>query len=153
IRFFQSLNLRLFAARIPTRPFPRQDFSMLRTRLLAAVALPLFVPLLARPADPPPVINVWPKAAPGEKGDLGEEKNTPTQGRDAVTSITNVSTPTLTIYRPAREKNTGAAVVIAPGGGYTNLAWEHEGTMVGEWLQSVGVTGVLLKYRVPRRAD
>jgi gluconolactonase len=43
--------------------------------------------------------------------------------------------------------------VIAPGGGYNNLAWEHEGTMVGEWLKSLGVTGVLLKYRVPRRPD
>lgn len=112
----------------------------------------LFVPLLAS-ADPLPVLNVWPKAVPGEKGDLGEEKQTKAKGRDAITSLTNVSTPTLTIYRPAKGKDTGAAIIIAPGGGYTNLAWEHEGTMVGEWLQSIGVTGVLLKYRVPRRAD
>src|SRR5262249_56071481 len=47
----------------------------------------------------------------------------------------------------------GTGVGIARGGGYNNLAWEHEGTMVGEWLKSVGVTGVLLKYRVPRRPD
>src|SRR5262245_57159829 len=126
---------------------------MLRTRLLAVVALPILLPLLARAADPLPTPGVWPKAAPGEKGDLGAEKQTNAKGRDAITSITNVSTPTLTIYRPAKEKNTGAAIVIAPGGGYNVLAWEHEGTMVGEWLQSIGVTGVLLKYRVPRRAD
>lgn len=120
-------------------------------RRLSLFAL-LLAPLLARAADPLPVLDVWPKGAPGEKGDLGDEK--PTTGKSGgVTSITNVSKPTLTIYRPAKEKNTGAAVVIAPGGGYNVLAWEHEGTMVGEWLQSVGVTGVVLKYRVPRRAD
>lgn len=121
-------------------------------RTLSLLALLLF-PLLASSADPLPVLNVWPKAAPGEKGDLGDEKHTKAKGRDVVTSITNVSTPTLTIYRPAKDKNTGAAIVVAPGGGYNVLAWEHEGTMVGEWLQSIGVTGVVLKYRVPRRAD
>ena len=121
-------------------------------RRLSLFAL-LLAPLLARAADPLPVLDVWPKGAPGEKLDIGDEKVTTAKGRDAITSITNVSKPTLTIYRPAKEKNTGAAVVIAPGGGYNNLAWEHEGTMVGEWLQSIGVTGVLVKYRVPRRAD
>jgi gluconolactonase len=126
---------------------------MFRIRLGIVFALTALVPLLARSADPPPVLNVWPKVAPGEKVDIGEEKATPAKGRDAITSITNVSKPTLTIYRPTKEKNTGCAVVIAPGGGYNVLAWEHEGTMVGEWLQSIGVTGVLLKYRVPRRAD
>jgi gluconolactonase len=119
-------------------------------RTLSCLAL-LVVPLLASSADPLPVLAIWPKAVPGEKGGLGEEKQTKAKGRDAITSITNVSTPTLTLYRPAKDKDTGAAIIIAPGGGYNNLAWEHEGTMVGEWLQSVGVTGVLLKYRVPRR--
>ena len=122
-------------------------------RSLGLLALLACVAAHARGADPLPVLDVWPKAVPGEKGDLGGEKATPAKGRDAITSITNVSKPTLTIYRPAKDKNTGAAVVIAPGGGYNVLAWEHEGTMVGEWLQSIGVTGVLLKYRVPRRAD
>jgi gluconolactonase len=126
---------------------------MLRTRLFAALAFLLLLPLLVRSADPGPALAVWPKGAPGEKGNIGDEKHTTAKGRDAVVSITNVSTPTLTVYRPAKDKNTGAAVVVAPGGGYTNLAWEHEGTMVGEWLQSIGVTGVVLKYRVPRRAD
>ena len=117
---------------------------MFRTRLLAALALPILLPLLARSADAPlPALGLWPKAVPGEKGNLGDEKQTLAKGRNAVVSITNVSTPTLTVYRPAKDKNTGCAVVIAPGGGYTNLAWEHEGTMVGEWLQSIGVTGVL----------
>ena len=120
-------------------------------RALSLFAL-LLVPLLAHAADPLPVLDVWPKAAPGEKGDIGAEKATTGKG-GWVVSITNVSKPTLTVYRPAKDNNTGAAVVVAPGGGYNNLAWEHEGTMVGEWLQSVGVTAVVLKYRVPRRAD
>jgi gluconolactonase len=126
---------------------------MFRIRCLAVCALTALLPILARSADPLPVLDVWPKTAPGEKGDIGEEKPTPAKGRDAIVSITNVSKPTLTLYRPSKEKNTGVAVVVAPGGGYTNLAWEHEGTMVGEWLQSIGVTGVVLKYRVPRRPD
>ncbi|HEY1186394.1 MAG TPA: SMP-30/gluconolactonase/LRE family protein [Gemmata sp.] len=124
---------------------------MFRLRSLSALTVALLVPLLARCAEPLPVVAVWPQGAPGEKADIGEERATPAKGRDAITSVTNVSKPTLTIYKPAKNKGTGAAVVVAPGGGYNVLAWEHEGTMVGEWLQSIGVTGVVLKYRVPRR--
>src|SRR5207249_774977 len=61
--------------------------------------------------------------------------------------------PTITIYRPAKEKDTGAAVLICPGGGYWNLFWELEGEEVAAWLNSLGVTGIILKYRVPRRPD
>src|SRR4029077_5737538 len=68
-----------------------------------------------------------------------------------VIKLTNVSDPTITIYRAPREKNTGAAVVAFPGGGYSILAMDLEGTEVCEWLNSIGVTGVLLKYRVPKR--
>ncbi|MFM8273885.1 MAG: SMP-30/gluconolactonase/LRE family protein [Gemmata sp.] len=125
---------------------------MFRYRLLAAFALAALVPLMARSADPLPVLDVWPKGAPGEKGNVGEEKQTVGKS-GGVTSITNVSKPTLTVYAPAKDKSTGAAVIVAPGGGYNNLAWEHEGTMVGEWLRSIGVTAVVLKYRVPRRPD
>jgi acetyl esterase/lipase len=67
--------------------------------------------------------------------------------------LTNVTNPTMTVYRPAKEKDTGAAVVICPGGGYWNLYWELEGEEVAIWLNSLGVTGVILKYRVPRRPD
>src|SRR5437764_14569759 len=67
--------------------------------------------------------------------------------------VTNVSKPTLTIYRPAKDKDTGAAVLICPGGGYWNLYWQLEGEEVAAWLTAQGVTGILLKYRVPRRPD
>jgi acetyl esterase/lipase len=67
--------------------------------------------------------------------------------------VTNVTTPALTVYRPATDRDTGAAVVVCPGGGYWNLYWELEGEEVAAWLNSIGVTGAVLKYRVPRRPD
>src|SRR5438046_10605949 len=66
---------------------------------------------------------------------------------------TDVTKPTLTIYRPAKEKETGTAMLICPGGGYWNLYWQLEGEEVAAWLNSLGVTGIILKYRVPRRPD
>ena len=66
--------------------------------------------------------------------------------------LTDVGNPTITVYLPPKEKNTGAAVLVFPGGGYSILAYDLEGTEVCEWLNSIGVTGVLLKYRVPARA-
>jgi acetyl esterase/lipase len=111
--------------------------------LLAAVSL-------ARTAEKPEVLDVWPGKAPGETKAIAEEKMEKSKG---VTRISNVSKPTLTIFRPAKDKDTGAAVIVCPGGGYNILAWDLEGTEVAEWLNSIGVTGIVLKYRVPRRPD
>jgi acetyl esterase/lipase len=72
-------------------------------------------------------------------------------GGKRVVRIGNVSTPTITLYRPPQDKDTGVAVVVCPGGGYEILALDLEGTEVCHWLNSVGVTAVLLKYRVPAR--
>jgi acetyl esterase/lipase len=101
-------------------------------------------------ADKPLVLDVWPGKVPGETKEIGPEKLT---GKQGSSQLTDVSKPTLTVYRPAKDKDTGVAVVIAPGGGYRFLAWDHEGVDVARWLNSIGVTGVLLKYRVPRRPD
>jgi acetyl esterase/lipase len=60
----------------------------------------------------------------------------------------NVSNPTIKIYSPTKN-NTGAAVIVFPGGGYTKVAVELEGSEICQWLASIGVTGILLKYRVP----
>jgi acetyl esterase/lipase len=106
-------------------------------------------------AESPP-IRLWTGAAPGEKGGLGPERDTTTPkdnliaGRPVI-RLGNVSDPTITVYRPDAGKDTGAAVVVCPGGGYYILAMDLEGTEVCQWLNSVGVTGVLLKYRVPQR--
>jgi acetyl esterase/lipase len=104
----------------------------------------------------PPPIRIWPGTAPGEKGNFGveQEVSKPTDGPVAgkqVYRLGNVSDPTITVYRPAADKDTGAAVLVCPGGGYYILAYDLEGSEVCEWLNSIGVTGVLLKYRVPRR--
>ena len=101
-------------------------------------------------------MSLWPKGAPGEKGDIGVERDMtkPSDGLSGgkqVVRIGNVSTPTLTVYQPPRDKDTGAAVVVCPGGGYNILAMDLEGTEVCQWLNSAGVTAVLLKYRVPAR--
>ena len=65
--------------------------------------------------------------------------------------ITDVSDPTITIFRP--EKPNGTSVIVAPGGGFMFLSYAHEGTQVCEWLNSLGVTAVLLKYRTPTRDE
>jgi acetyl esterase/lipase len=99
------------------------------------------------------VIEVWPGDVPGDYGNIGPERvRAPSEAptTDAMW-ITNVTRPTLTIFRPAPELNTGAAVLVCPGGGYWNLAWDLEGEEVASWLNSLGVTGIVLKYRVPRR--
>jgi acetyl esterase/lipase len=105
-------------------------------------------------ADKPLTLDVWPGKAPGETGQIGEEKLLePKAGEKKVARLTNVSKPTLSVFRPAKDKDTGAAVVICPGGGYNILAWDLEGEEVATWLNSIGVTGIVLKYRVPRRPD
>ena len=100
-----------------------------------------------------PTFDVWPGQAPGEIGAIGQERidEKPHGTNEKIHLITNVTKPTLTIYRPAKEKDTGAAVVICPGGGYSVLAWDLEGTEVADWLNKCGVTGIILKYRVPAR--
>jgi acetyl esterase/lipase len=67
--------------------------------------------------------------------------------------VTNVSRPTITVCKPPQDRDTKTAVVICPGGGYWDLYWQLEGEEVAAWLNSLGVTGVILKYRVPRRPD
>jgi acetyl esterase/lipase len=109
------------------------------------------------PSEPTKVIELWNGPAPGDKGDIGEEADTtkptdrPVAGK-AVIRLGHVSKPTISIYRPPAAKDMGAAVVVCPGGAYQILAMDLEGTEVCDWLNSIGVTGVLLKYRVPKRA-
>jgi acetyl esterase/lipase len=111
---------------------------------------------LARGGSVSEPIPLWPKGAPDEKGEVGQEHDTTKPDGDLVAGqrvirLGNVSRPTITLYRPPKEKDAGAVVVVCPGGGYSILAMDLEGTEVCEWLNSIGVTGVLLKYRVPTR--
>ncbi len=104
----------------------------------------------------PLTLNVWPGKPPGETKELSPEADqTKPQDRliagRRIIKLGNVSTPQLAVYRPAKDKDTGAAVVICPGGGHHILAYDLEGTEVAEWLSEIGVTGIVLKYRVPFR--
>jgi acetyl esterase/lipase len=112
---------------------------------------------LSRAADPAPqILNVWPAVAPGETKVLPPEADTTKAdgqkvgGRHLI-RLGNVSTPQLAVYRPSQDKDTGASVIICPGGGFNILAYDLEGTEVAAWLNAIGVTGIVLKYRVPAR--
>lgn len=126
-------------------------------RFLASLCLLFLACPISLTSGASPTLPLWPNGAPGEKGEIGEERDMtkPTDNLIAskpVVRLGNVSKPTISIYRPPTDKDTGAAVVVCPGGGYSILALDLEGTEVCEWLNSIGVTGVLLKYRVPKRA-
>jgi len=131
---------------------------MSRNEILLAVVTALSSTVLAQSSGYPPspdhvTIPVWPGVAPGAPTNLPPEVDTSTAkdgliaGRPLV-RLTNVVTPTLTLYKPAG-KASGATVVVFPGGGYRILAIDLEGTEVCDWLNSAGITCVLLKYRVP----
>jgi len=98
-------------------------------------------------------LQVWPRTAPGAPVNLGPEFDVTTAKDNVIAGkpvirLGNVSTPTVTLYSPTAN-NTGAAVVVFPGGAYHILAIDLEGTEVCQWLNAAGVTCVLLKYRVP----
>lgn len=110
-----------------------------------------------KPAWQPPAghltMPLWPNGAPGAAANLGPEVDTTTPKDSLIAGkplirLGNVSNPTLTLYTP-KGKNTGAAIVVFPGGGYHILAIDLEGTEVCDWLSSIGVSCILVKYRVP----
>ncbi|HEX3448521.1 MAG TPA: alpha/beta hydrolase, partial [Isosphaeraceae bacterium] len=113
---------------------------MRRIALAVLMVIGLFVtgPTLA--ADPQ-VVELWPGKTPGDVGIKGMETSrihrSPLVGPTKL--ITNVSKPTLTVYLPSKDKNTGTAMLICPGGGYWDLYWELEGEEVAAWLNSVGM--------------
>lgn len=78
----------------------------------------------------PRVIKLWPKGAPGATGDSDED------------------TPAIIPYLPGADKNTGAGVLICPGGAFTNRAVNHEGVLIAQWLKARGIAGFVLRYRI-----
>jgi len=125
--------------------------------MLLAAWISLFSLTCAFASEPSQVIPLWPGGAPGEKDVLADEHDTTTSKDNLIAGkpvirLGNVSKPTIAIYQPAAAPQNGAAVLVFPGGGYHILAMDLEGTEVCDWLNSIGVTAILLKYRVPRRA-
>jgi acetyl esterase/lipase len=103
-----------------------------------------------RVAAEPVEITLFPEGAKEPAGFVVAAEGLIEGKNDGVKRVGNVSSPTMSIYLPETGAN-GSAVLVCPGGGYSILAIEHEGTQVCEWLNTLGVTAVLLKYRVPRR--
>lgn len=89
------------------------------------------------------VIKLWLDGIPFSNGTIGEEEYTDNS------HVRNIQDPTITVYLPAKEKATGAAVVICPGGGYSVLAIQHEGHDVAKWFNEIGVAGIVVKNRLP----
>lgn len=102
---------------------------------------------LASAAGEPPVVLLWPNGAPGSEGQTGDEIVLKTD------HVTNIHHPSLTLFLPPPEKNTGAAVIIAPGGSHQFLWINYEGYAIGRWLADHGVAGLVLKYRLSKDAS
>ncbi len=119
-------------------------------RMMTLLPLAGLLPALAPAAVAPAVLPLWPEGvpaaarpdAPAARGDLGAERG------DASGSIANVSQPTLTVVPPAVDRPNGTAVVICPGGGYTNLSMNREGQQYAAWLSTLGITSFILKNRL-----
>ncbi|GDY10668.1 xylanase [Planctomycetia bacterium] len=104
-------------------------------------------------AAEPITLKLWPDGPPTAMVPKSEAtvKLIQSYGGAGPNRITDVSDPTITIFRP--EKPNGTSIIVAPGGGFMFLSYAHEGTQVCEWLNSLGVTAVLLKYRTPTRDE
>ena len=105
-------------------------------------------------AEPRAVFPIWPSgdSAPGETRIDGDEQIVEGRRRPFY-QLTNISTPTISFFPPASEKRTGAAILVCPGGGLRRLAYEHEGLEIADWLNPLGITVFVLKYRVPAPAQ
>lgn len=97
------------------------------------------------------IIPVWPEGRiPLKTSDAAEKIN---PSKDDIIRLTDVNVPTLTFFRAPQVTQPTPAVLICPGGGYSILAWNHEGTEVAAWLNAQGISAFVLKYRVPGNRD
>ena len=110
----------------------------------------VFLATISLWAADPPEITLWPSGAAGSQN-LTLKETVENVGKERVERrVTNVTNPTIAVYIPDKDKATGAAVIVAPGGGHRHLSYDNEGHFVAQWLQSIGVTGIVLKYRLAR---
>ena len=105
-----------------------------------------------QPSSGPAQFSIWPNAVPDAIRNPQAESVVQATGHGGWLQIKDVSNPTMTVY-PAKGSNTGAAVVVFPGGGFRVLAIDLEGTEICDWLTSRGITCILSKYRVPGGND
>ncbi len=105
----------------------------------------------ASSAAEPLTLPLWPEGAPGKMAAPSPATAEFIQKRAGKSTVTNITAPTMVVYRP--DQPNGTSVIVAPGGAYAFLSAIHEGTQVCEWLNTLGVTGILLNYRTPTRDE
>ena len=101
----------------------------------------VFMSSISRAQSPAQTLTVWPGKPPGAAQEVQEKWDKK--------KVTNVTQPTLEVFRPEKDNDTGVAVIVCPGGGYQALMMDYEGEDVARWLNTIGITGIVLKYRVP----
>ena len=120
--------------------------STLRKTLAAFLLLPAVVFASGEPNE----IPLWPDGAPGSEGKTAKEV---VEGKIGERSVHGILNPSLTPYLPSKDKATGAAVIVIPGGGHRVLAIDHEGYNVAQWLSERGIAAFVLKYRLARETN
>jgi acetyl esterase/lipase len=128
-----------------------------RLAIIFVMAFSAFTALSIQGEESKPVlatttIPLWPSGKmPGHAAE-GAENDLPSRG-DNVRRITNVSEPTIAVFQAPNQVKPTPAIIICPGGGYSILAYNKEGTEIAAWLNTIGITGIVLKYRVPKNQD
>jgi len=118
---------------------------------VARTVLVILMLLVSPAADRPAEIALWPNGAPGSEGKpTTEVVVTSASGELSVSGIHN---PSITPYLPSKDKATGLAILVIPGGGHRVLAITHEGYNVAEWLRDHGIAAFVLKHRLAREAN
>jgi acetyl esterase/lipase len=115
--------------------------------LVAIIAAAIAFTTAAGAQSRPLVIPLWSQGAPG----FESRKNIPEESRDYW--VRQINNPTITVLLPPKEKATGAAVVVAPGGGFRELVYENEGVRAAEFFNGIGVAAFVLKYRLPKEEN
>jgi endo-1,4-beta-xylanase len=119
--------------------------------LYRTILMLMLLPASAMTAQQPKEIALWPGGAPGSEGKSGDEAVRVTADGEHV--VSSIHRPSLTPYLPPKNKATGAAVIIAPGGGHRELWVDHEGHNLARWLSARGIAAFVLKYRLAREAN
>lgn len=120
-------------------------------KVMSVVPGILLASLSVGAAEPPAEIPLWPNGAPGSQGKPAKEVVTASANGEL--RVAGIHNPSITPYLPSKDRATGLAILVIPGGGHRLLAITHEGYNVGEWLRDRGIAAFVLKHRLAREAE